>query len=91
MQLTLPAMVYLLCFVTSLVCAIMLGRSYFRYRASLLFWSSACFILLAINNLIMVLDMLVLGTAIDLQLPRLVISLAAIGTLLFGFIWNGEE
>jgi hypothetical protein len=86
----LPALVYLLCFATSLVCAIMLGRSYLRSRASLLFWSSVCFALLAINNLVMVLDMLVIAS-VDLQWPRLVVSLAAISTLLFGFIWSGED
>jgi hypothetical protein len=86
----LPAAVYVLCFATSLVCAIMLGRSYRRSRASLLFWSSVCFVLLAINNLVMVFDMLVIAS-VDLQLPRLVVSLAAVGTLLFGFIWNGED
>ncbi len=90
MDIQLPALVYLLCFATSLVCAVMLGRSYMQSRASLLFWSSACFVLLAVNNLVMVLDMLVIAS-VDLQLPRLVVSVAAIGTLLFGFIWNGED
>lgn len=86
----LPAAVYLLCFATSLVCALMLGRSYLRSNASLLFWSSICFVLLALNNLVMVIDILVVP-AIDLQVPRLLLSLAAVATLLFGFIWNGED
>lgn len=90
MHFPVSAAVYILCFATSLACAIMLGRSYLRWRASLLFWSSVCFVLLAANNLVMVLDMLIISQA-DLQLPRLVVSLAAIGTLLFGFIWNGED
>ncbi|RYD43422.1 MAG: hypothetical protein EOP83_31830 [Verrucomicrobiaceae bacterium] len=88
---TFPAAVYILCFVTSLGCAVMLGRSYLRSRVGLLFWSAACFILLSLNNLVIVFDMLVIGPTIDLQLPRLFISLAAVSTLLFGFIWNGED
>jgi len=29
--------------------------------------------------------------SISLQLPRTVVNLAAVSTLLFGFIWNGED
>jgi hypothetical protein len=86
----LPALVYLLCFATSLVCAIMLGRSYRRSRASMLFWSSVCFGLLAVANLLLVLDLLVIES-VDLQLLRILVNFAAISTLLFGFIWNGED
>lgn len=90
MQFQLPAIVYLLCFATSLVCAIMLGRSYFRARAPLLFWSSVCFGLLAVANMLLVLDLLVIAS-VDLQLVRILVNFAAISTLLFGFIWNGED
>ncbi|RYD82372.1 MAG: hypothetical protein EOP61_42125 [Sphingomonadales bacterium] len=86
----LPAAVYLLCLAASLVCAVMLGRSYRRSRASLLFWSATCFGLLALNNLLLVIDLLVIES-IDFQIPRLLVSLAAVSTLLFGFIWNGED
>lgn len=82
--------VYLLCFLTSTICAVMLGRSFHRTRASLLFWSAACFLLLAINNLLLVLDLIVFPESVDLAIPRAVVSAAAVGTLLFGFIWNGE-
>jgi len=86
----LPSLVYLLCFAASCLCAYMLGRSYRRSRASLLWWSSICFALLAINNLLLIVDLMVI-TAVSLQLPRMIINLAAVSTLLFGFIWNGED
>ncbi|KKC25752.1 DUF5985 family protein [Sphingomonas sp. SRS2] len=86
----LPAAVYLLCFATSALCAIMLGGSYRRSGASLLFWSSCCFVLLAMGNLVLVFDLLVIQS-VDLRIPRILLSLAAISTLLFGFIWNGED
>jgi hypothetical protein len=86
----LPTAVYLLCFAASCLCAFMLGRSYRKSRANLLLWSSLCFVLLAINNLLLVLDLLVVET-VDLQLPRMLINLAAVSTLLVGFIWNGED
>lgn len=86
----LPAAVYLLCFAASVVCALMLGRSYRESGAPLLFWSAACFMLLALNHLVLVVDLLVI-TSVDLQVARLLLSLAATSTLLFGFIWNGED
>ncbi|ATE65646.1 DUF5985 family protein [Rhizorhabdus dicambivorans] len=86
-----PTVVYLLSFAASVVCAGMLGRSYRSSRAPLLFWSAACFSLLAINNLVLVIDLVVTPPTVDLQVPRLLISLAAVVTLLFGFIWNGED
>ena len=81
--------VYLLCFLTASLCALMLGRSFSRTRTGLLFWSTLCFTMLALNNLALVLDLVFLPR-IDLALLRGLISLAAISTLLFGFIWNGE-
>ncbi len=81
--------VYLLCFVASVICAYMLSRSFRRAPNGLLFWSAACFWLLAANNLLLVLDLLVYLP--DLAIPRLLLSLAAVCTLLFGFIWNGAE
>jgi hypothetical protein len=83
--------VYLLCFFTSTMCAVMLGRSFHRTRARLLFWSALCFLLLAANNLMLVLDLLVFPDSVDLTLPRGLLSLAAVVTLLFGFIWDAEE
>jgi hypothetical protein len=69
----------------------MLGRSFHRTRARLLFWSALCFLLLAANNLMLVLDLLVFPDSVDLTLPRGLLSLAAVVTLLFGFIWDAEE
>ena len=87
MQEALPAIVYCLCFATSAVCAWLLWRTYGRTRMALLFWSAICFTLLAANNLFLILDMLVIET-LDLRLARVSLSLAAVGVLLFGFIWN---
>jgi hypothetical protein len=85
-----PAAVYILCFLTSSGCAWLLGRSYARSGARLLLWSSACFVLLAGNNLLLVLDLLVFPD-VNLRLGRLLLSLAAVAVLIFGFIWDLEE
>jgi hypothetical protein len=85
-----PAIVYLLCFLTSAACAWLLGRSYRRSRSRLLLWSSICFVFLALNNLALVLDLIVLPS-IDLRLARLSLALAAVLSLIWGFVWEVEE
>jgi hypothetical protein len=85
-----PTIVYLLCFVTSLACAWMLGRSFFRTGTRLLLWSAICFGFLALNNLVLVLD-LVVWPDLDLRLARLLLALAAASSLIWGFVWDVEE
>ncbi|KRA79709.1 DUF5985 family protein [Altererythrobacter sp. Root672] len=82
--------VYLLCVFTSAACAILLGRSYLRTRMRLLLWSSLCFLLLAANNLVVVIDLAILPE-VDLRLLRHTLSLGAVLLLLIGFIWDGED
>ena len=79
-----PTAVYSLCFLTSAVCALLLGRSYFKTRARLLLWSALCFIFLALNNFVVVLDMLVYPNA-DFRLVRHGLAVAGVLTLLYGF------
>jgi Family of unknown function (DUF5985) len=84
----LAATVYALCFVTSGVCSFLLVRSFLRNRTRLLLWSAACFVLLALNNLLVVIDLVVLGPGIDLSPLRVATNLAAVSTQLFGFVWE---
>lgn len=85
-----PATVYLLCFLTSSACAVLLGRSFRRSGMRLLLWSALCFLLLAANNLVVIVDLLVLKDR-DFGLLRSLLALAAVSVLLFGFIWDREE
>lgn len=86
-----PATVYVLCFLTSAACAWLLGRSYRATGTPLLLWSSICFAFLAANNLVLVMDLLVLSDRADLRIVRLVLALAAVISLIWGFIWRAEE
>jgi hypothetical protein len=90
MQALFPATVYLLCFLTSAACALLLLRSFRGTGARLLLWSGLCFLLLAANNLAVVLDLLVFPNS-DFRLLRLLFALAAVSVLLFGFVWDLEE
>jgi len=82
------AIVYTLCLLTSAFCAFLLVRSYRDNRTRLLLWSALCFTLLALNNLLVVVDILILPTAVDLVPFRHLAALAAVSVLLFGFIWE---
>ncbi len=90
MSLTLPAAVYVLCFVTSATCAWLLARGYGRTKARLLLWSALCFVLLAANNLLVIVDLLII-TDRTFRLERLIIMLAAVAVLLIGFVWDLED
>jgi hypothetical protein len=85
-----PTLVYTLCFATAALCAWLLGRSFRRSRSRLLMWSALCFGLLAVANFVVVIDMLVFPTQVDLRPVRLGLSLAAVSVLLFGFIWDED-
>jgi hypothetical protein len=90
MTVSFPAAVYLLCFLASSACAVLLARSYWRTGTRLLLWSALCFLFLAANNLVVIVDLILLPT-FDFRLARQLLSLAALGVLLFGFIWDREE
>jgi hypothetical protein len=81
--------VYLLCALTSVLCAGLLIRAYLSTRARLLFWSSLCFIGLAVNNVLLFVD-LILVPQFDLRPLRNLTALVALAVMLFGLIW-GEE
>ena len=87
----LPAIVYFLCFATSAACAWLLARNYRRARAPLLLWSALCFIFLAANNFVVVIDLVLTPPDTDFRLIRLLLSLGAVAVLLFGFIWRHSE
>jgi hypothetical protein len=83
-----PSLIYFLCLLASAVCAALLVRGYRRSRTKLLLYSALCFVFLALNNLLLAIDLLVFPTSIDLTAIRLVAALAGLLTLLYGFIWE---
>jgi hypothetical protein len=81
--------VYILCAATSILCAVLLFRSYRAGRARLLLWSSLCFVGLALNNILLIVDLyVVLGT--DLFYLRTLVALGAMVMLLYGLIWSSS-
>ena len=86
---TWTASVYILCLASSVTCAALLVRSYAAGRNRLLLWSAICFLLLALNNLAVVVDILLLPD-VDLSEMRILASLGGVGALLYGFIFEVE-
>jgi hypothetical protein len=80
--------VYILCALTSIACAFLLIRSYRRTRTRLLLWSSVCFVGLALNNVLLVLDLVIFYAGPDLAVVRSLTAVLALLSLLVGLIWE---
>ena len=81
--------VYVLCVLTSILCAALLLRSYRSTRSRLLLWSMLCFIGLAIHNVLMLLDLVFLPD-VDLRLVRSISGLVAMSLLVTGLVWESR-
>jgi hypothetical protein len=84
-----PAAVYTLCALTSVACALLLLRAFRRTKARLLLWSGLCFAGLALNNLVLFVD-LVLVPGVDLSLLRSGTAFIGVAVLVFGLVWDAQ-
>lgn len=85
---TVALAVYLLCAVTSLLCAVLLLRSYRTSRVRLLLWSGLCFIGFFINAILVIVDVRVLPMT-DLSVWRSLPTAVGLACLLYGMIFEG--
>jgi predicted Kef-type K+ transport protein len=85
-----PTAVYSLCLATSVVCAALLLRAYRASRSKLLLYTALGFGFLAVNNLFLVADLVLLPN-VDLWAWRQAASLAAVAVLLYGFTFEVES
>ena len=81
--------VYSLCTLTSILCAILLFRGYRRAPERLLLWSALCFLGLAINNALLIVDLYVVPD-IDLFALRTGSALLGMIVLLYGLILEAK-
>ncbi len=79
--------VYLLCAAMSILCSALLFRGFAVDRSRLLLWSGVCFAGLALNNVLLVFD-LVMVPQIDLAVIRTLTAAGALAVLLFGLVWE---
>lgn len=79
--------VYALCGLTSIACAVLLLRGYRTSGARLLLWAGLCFVGLAINNVLLFVDLRVVpGT--DLSVWRSLPALTGLALLIYGLVWE---
>jgi hypothetical protein len=78
-------LIYVLCALASIFCAALLIRNYFLTRLRLAFLACLCFVGLAVNNVLLFVD-LVVATGVDLTLVRGVVALVALLLLVLGMI-----
>jgi hypothetical protein len=78
--------VYGLCAFTSLLCLVLLARSFLQTRSRLLLWSALCFLGFFVQNLLLVIDKAT--PSIDLSLGRSLPALAGVALLIYGLVWE---
>ncbi|MFL6694696.1 MAG: DUF5985 family protein [Ramlibacter sp.] len=83
-------LIYSLCALTSLACVVLLGRAQRRSGSKLLRWTFWCFVLLTVNNVLLVADKVVLPVEVDLRFWRLGTALAAVALLLWGLVMEED-
>jgi hypothetical protein len=81
--------IYALCALTSLLCAVLLLRAYARSRVRLLLWSGLCFAGLAVNNILLFIDVRVVPDT-DLSVVRTLPALLGVALLIYGLVWESR-
>ena len=81
--------IYLLCAGTSLVTALLLFRMWRRRGTRLLLWSCLCFAGLAVNNVLLFVDLVVVPD-VDLILLRSATAAVSVLLLVFGLVWESR-
>ncbi|HEX7240140.1 MAG TPA: DUF5985 family protein [Longimicrobiaceae bacterium] len=82
-------LVYVLCALTSLACAVLLLRGYSRTRVRLLLWSGLCFTGFFLNNLLLVIDVRVVPE-MDLSVWRTLPAVVGVALLVYGLVWESQ-
>ena len=83
---TIAEAIYLLCAATSLLAAFLLMRRYLARRTGLLLWSMVGFAGLAVNNVLVYIDLVIVPGTIDLSPARAAVGAGAMLALLYGLI-----
>lgn len=78
---------YLSCVVTALLCAVLLLRGYARSRQRLLLWSGLCFVGLAINSLLVLVDLQGVPQ-VNLLAWRKMPAVIGVALLIYGLVWE---
>ena len=82
-------LVYVLCSLTSLACAVLLLRGWRRSRAPLLLWSGICFVGFFLNNVLLLVQLP--GLSLETQEAwRILPALLGVLALLYGLVMETD-
>lgn len=80
--------VYILCFLTCVTVAILLGRGYAASREKLLLWTCVGFILLSLNNAVLVVDLVLLPDYRSFAMLRGLLMLSGVCCIVGGMVFT---
>ena len=83
-------LIYSLCALVAALCTFLLLRAWTVSRYRLLLWTGICFAGLTVTNVLLFVDKIVLPPEIDLSPARIVVTLLAMGVLLYGLVWDAQ-
>lgn len=84
------SVVYSLCAMASVTCAVLLLSAYRRQPTRLALWSGLCFVGLALNNMLLFTDYII-TPRVDLSLYRNLTAAASVTLMLAALIWDTSE
>lgn len=82
-----PGVVYILCLLASLASALLLARAAKGPAGRLLFWGAIFFLGMALNNILLWVDVFV-GPTVDWSLAPNIVALVSVGILIYALIWE---
>ena len=82
-------LVYVLCALTSLACAVLLLRGYRQRGVRLLLYSGLAFVGFTLGNAMLVVDVVMVPT-VDLALFRSLPVLFGLLVLIYGLVWDAK-
>lgn len=80
--------IFSLCALASIFVAYLLAKAYRQRPSQILFWSAICFGGLALNNIVLFIDLVLMPAEITYGLVRNGIIVASIGSLVYGLVWD---
>lgn len=84
------AVVYILGTLVTLLCSALLLRAYSKAKMPLLLWSGLCFGLLTVSNVLLFVDLVLLGDEVTLYVWRLAAAAMGMLMLVYGLIFESE-
>lgn len=82
--------IYFLCALTSLLCAVLLTRSWWLSKSRLSLCSAICFVGLMLNNVMLIVDKVITGPTVDLSAWTKLPAILGLAVFLVGLILDGE-